>query len=178
MDGASVIRFSPRVDRDFIPRDYKDLIQDSSPKPTLNTNSQNEGVVFAMFNYLESIAEISASEANTFNADDLRRKINDLFISKKIWGDQTDVGVDKIFDFYTSNGQRNQGSIFYLSSYTKAIHDCYFGLPAKMEMLEKIRCGWPVFNAIFDRLHDAVHPPAVMLKGWVQIGRKVIVSVH
>lgn len=46
MDGASVIRFSPRVDGDFIPKDYADLIQDAPPKPTLNTNSRNEGAVF------------------------------------------------------------------------------------------------------------------------------------
>lgn len=48
MNGMSVIRFSPRVDGDFIPKDYFELIQESPPKPTLNTNSQNEGVVFGL----------------------------------------------------------------------------------------------------------------------------------
>lgn len=110
---------------------------------------------------------MSLSEAANFNADDFRRKIRDLFISERIWGNQTDVGVNDIFDFYasTNNQQEATDNLFYLNCYTNAIHDCYFGVPAKMEMLEKIRCGWPVFNGIFDRLHDAVHPPKVPLKG-------------
>lgn len=112
------------------------------------------------------MAEVSLLEAANFNANDFRRKIRDLFISQKIWGSKTDIGVNEIFDFYASSGeQRNQNNLFYLDCYTRAIHDCYFGVPAKMEMLEKMRFGWPVFNGVFDRLHDAVHPPKVPLKG-------------
>jgi hypothetical protein len=86
MNGASVIRFSPRVDGDFIPKDYFDLISESLPKPTLNTNSQNEGVVFALFNYLESVAEISPSEAKNFNVELFYKKIGDL------WKGQIEAG--------------------------------------------------------------------------------------
>lgn len=123
-------------------------------------------LILALFNYLESIAEVSLEDAAKFNANFFRQKIRDLLISEQIWGQKTQHGVNEIFKFYAKNSE-NKDNLFYLNCYTKAIHDCYFGVPAKMEMLEKMRCGWPVYNGIFDRLHQAVHPPKVPLKGFL-----------
>lgn len=159
MNGANVIRFSPRVDGDFIPKDYFDLISESPPKPTLNTNSHNEGVVFALFNYLESIAEISPLEAKNFNVEVFQKKIRDL------WGTQIESDINEMSKFYLSSKDHDD-NLRYLRAYTKAIHDCYFAIPARVEMLEKMRCGWNVFNGIFGRLHQAVHPPQIPLKGF------------
>jgi hypothetical protein len=129
----------------------------------------------ALFNYLASIAEIRPDEAKTFNAEAFRRKVRDLFISPKIWGNQTEAGVEEIFQFYVGNSTGD--NVFYLNAYTTAIHDCYFGVPAKIEMMEKMRCGWPVYNGLFDRLHTAMHPPNVPLKGSVVSEFKMVFSV-
>jgi hypothetical protein len=72
--------------------------------------------------------------------------------------------LDEMANFYL-NGQDPNDNLVYLKAYTKAIHDCYFAIPARVEMLEKIRCGWNVFNGIFGKLHQEVHPPHIPLKG-------------
>lgn len=119
--------------------------------------------ILALFKYLESVAEINHSKMAAFSANDFRQKINDLFISKQIWGQRENEGINEIFDFYANNDQKD--NLFYLNCYTRAIHDSYFGVPAKIEMFEKLRNGWPVYNGLFDRLHSAVHPPQIPLKG-------------
>ncbi|KAI6185710.1 Carboxylic ester hydrolase [Aphelenchoides besseyi] len=137
MDGASVLRFSPRIDGDFLPMDYPDLVP--------------------LFNYLESIAEVDPNNIANFDLNSFRRKVSDFFITKKIWGDRMAEGIERMVDFYVGN--RTGGPAFYLDCYTRAIHDCYFAVPAKLEMLTKMRNGWPIYNGTFDRSHFAMQPP-------------------
>lgn len=146
---------NPIIDGDLLENfdQFKEIYQKRSKKPTLIGLCSFEERTFCLKSHLycpsAKVFPVDPEDAAVFDEFQLRTRTKALLSQWNPYGDQQDVALNRIADFYIDqrlNYKDNQ----YFQAYTQLITDILFNIPAMREAVEKAETGSDVFFYIYD----------------------------
>ncbi|KAH7730474.1 CBN-GES-1 protein [Aphelenchoides avenae] len=163
-------KFVPRIDGEFIPQDYEELLHDAPPKPTVMGFTEHESIFFALMGASPSISAllVTPDQYGAFNNDKLVGSIRDVFASDAKLGSKAEAVRKELIRFYAErNVPRNPDYSFYLTKYTEIQTDVQFVLPALLDAQERARLGWPTYLYVNRHYNEKHFPEGFPAKGCV-----------
>uniref|UniRef100_A0A914EK86 Carboxylic ester hydrolase n=1 Tax=Acrobeloides nanus TaxID=290746 RepID=A0A914EK86_9BILA len=121
--GIHKSKFQPRVDGDFFPEDYIELIKKAPKKPSMMGFAEMESLSFTLLINQPTIAElyIPPEDYTTFGEESLKQFIREFVAPERVFGEKAQEVQEKLIEFYGNRGKpENPGYAFYLDRYTQA----------------------------------------------------------
>ncbi|KAI6215742.1 Carboxylic ester hydrolase [Aphelenchoides besseyi] len=139
-------QFSPRLDAEFFSSDFPELIATAPPKPSLFTITENEGLMFAVYDPMPLFYEHTLTEEQKakFGAKDFKEFVKTKLATEAVFGNKASEVQKKIYKFYLDT-DRKTDRLFYLEMYSKLISDILFVVPQLIEVRHKTTAGWPIY---------------------------------
>ncbi|KAI1701023.1 carboxylesterase family domain-containing protein [Ditylenchus destructor] len=168
-DDTNFLKFGPRMDGVFFPRDIPELVSESPPKPTVMGFTPLESLSFTLLpNRNSSIAAyaIPWKEFNEYGEDNFHRFVR-MIASEAHYGAKGALKVQsEIISYYLGGGgsQLSRNSTFYLRQYTQLLTDIQYIVPIIWESRIKAAFKWPVFLYLNTYFNEKMFPDAVKVR--------------
>ncbi|KAI6215237.1 Hydrolase [Aphelenchoides besseyi] len=144
--GQSFGMFEPRLDNDFFPKDFSELISDTKPKPTLiSCVSQESLTLVSSRNRSTSSFTLSDQQIENFSRNDIENLVRNYVITKEVYRDDANKVQNMVLDFYLNTSSKSPEKSFLLHQYTQIFSDLQFNVPGIIEIQERLTRKWPVF---------------------------------
>uniref|UniRef100_A0A914DCX3 Carboxylesterase type B domain-containing protein n=1 Tax=Acrobeloides nanus TaxID=290746 RepID=A0A914DCX3_9BILA len=146
--GINFSKYEPRVDGDFFPEDYLELIKNAPKKPAMIGFTEVESAIFTLIMGDKTITSvyIPSEKYQEFGEDSLKQFIKEYVASEAIFGEKAQEVQDKVFEFYgVRNQPKNVDYKFYIDRYTQILSDTQFIIPGLLTAQEKLKNDWPVY---------------------------------
>uniref|UniRef100_A0A914EC32 Carboxylesterase type B domain-containing protein n=1 Tax=Acrobeloides nanus TaxID=290746 RepID=A0A914EC32_9BILA len=119
--GIHKSKFQPRVDGDFFPEDYLELVKKAPKKPSMMGFAEMESLYFTLLMYQPTIAELYIEDYKTFGEESLKQFISEFVAPERVFGEKAQEVQKKLIEFYGNRGKpENTDYSFYLDRYTQA----------------------------------------------------------
>ncbi|CAD5224366.1 unnamed protein product [Bursaphelenchus okinawaensis] len=167
---TNIAKFSPRLDGDFLPKDYHELLNDKPPIPTFYGYSAHESIFFAVLGFLKSCngLTIKPEEYDNFGEAEIINKIKTNLFPEAEFGKFTKKIQDRIISFYVRRRVPDKPhSLFYIARYVEIMSHMQFFIPTAFEIMEKHEHDWPIFISRNEYYRDHHFKDGTKLKGVV-----------
>uniref|UniRef100_A0A914CFM5 Carboxylic ester hydrolase n=1 Tax=Acrobeloides nanus TaxID=290746 RepID=A0A914CFM5_9BILA len=143
----NVLKFQPRVDGDFFPEDYIELIKKAPQKPAMIGFTDAESALFTLImDKLMPDFYVHYSKFQEFGSLNLTQFIREIVAPESLFRDKAKEVQEKLIDFYETREKPQDADYkFYLDRYTQIFSDTGFVIPALLTAKEKMENKWPVY---------------------------------
>ncbi|KAI6190630.1 Carboxylic ester hydrolase [Aphelenchoides bicaudatus] len=124
-------KFTPRPDGDFFDAELDDLLNSAPAKPTLATLTENEALLFVLYEIFNTTFHVAQSERFSFNPNKFEEILRTEVVTEKQFGQQ----VDEVTIDYKEA----------LAQYSQFVSDILIVVPQMLEMRQRVQNDWPVF---------------------------------
>ncbi|EFO87676.1 CRE-GES-1 protein [Caenorhabditis remanei] len=161
-----ILRWSPVIDGDYLPKNPEDLIKDAPVKPTLIGMSNKEGSYFAAMNMGRVIADFGLSPEELPKVDEefISEIIGRKFLYNNRYGKNREKVWEEILDYYVREGKpENEKDLngFYVDRYSEILSDITFNVPILREITARVERKAPVWTYRFDHYNENIWPKYV-----------------
>ncbi|CAD5231188.1 unnamed protein product [Bursaphelenchus xylophilus] len=138
--------YQPRLDGDFFPKDYPELLKESNI-PTLVGSANDESILFAVFNVLNSIngLGLSPQEIPTLTLEDLKRRIRENIFPTHEYGRRAPEIQDRVIEYYLKDLKDANNPIELVEIYARIQTHMQFFVPMLYELKERSKLDTPVY---------------------------------
>ncbi|CAP26727.1 Protein CBR-GES-1 [Caenorhabditis briggsae] len=154
-----ILRWSPVIDGDYLPKNPENLINDAPIKPTLIGMSNKEGSYFATMNMGRVIADfgLSPEEIPKVDEDFISEIIDRKLLYNNRYGENRQKVWDQILDYYTKQGKPERDlNGFYVDRYAELLSDITFNVPILREITARVERKTPVWTYRFDHYNEQI----------------------
>ncbi|KAI6188941.1 COesterase domain-containing protein [Aphelenchoides besseyi] len=146
--GLNLNPFTPRFDNDFFDDDLPNLLG-TKPMPTLSSLTQNEFLLFVLYDYFNTTFYLRPEERQNFGYEEMKELITNRFINVKDFGNDREEVVEKIMDFYTLKAKTvNHSTVDYVQVYGQFLSDVEIVVSQLLEFKKKTQLGWPIYHVL------------------------------
>ncbi|KAH7711700.1 GES-1 protein [Aphelenchoides avenae] len=143
-----LVKFGPRIDGDFFPSVYEELVKTAPAKPTFAGFVEEEATLFTILNAAHGTLHlfgVPPEKQATFGEDDFVQLVNEVIVMERNFGNATAEVRKKVVDFYLSSDSiPKKDNVFYLRKYTQLCSDTLYNIPILREAHAKVQRHWPV----------------------------------
>uniref|UniRef100_A0A914D3V9 Carboxylesterase type B domain-containing protein n=1 Tax=Acrobeloides nanus TaxID=290746 RepID=A0A914D3V9_9BILA len=159
-------KFQPRVDNDFFPEDYTELIKKAPQKPAMIGFTDVESALFTLImDHLMPDFYVPHDKFQGFGNSNLTQLIREI-AAESIFGEKSKEVQEKLIDFYVNREKpQNADYKFYLDKYTQIFSDTQFIIPAILAAKEKRENKWPVYLYQNEHYNKNSFPEFMPVKG-------------
>uniref|UniRef100_A0A915MCT9 Carboxylic ester hydrolase n=1 Tax=Meloidogyne javanica TaxID=6303 RepID=A0A915MCT9_MELJA len=157
-------KWSPRIDGDFLPKDFPQLIANAEPKQTIMGFVDLETLLWTQFmgrnNTLAAYA-IPWQESKDFDIQQFKDKVKRIVAKTEFFGEKiANELANEIVEFYLNNDpliefnrleNATASNYYYLQRYTLLLTDLQFIISVINDAQLKIKNGWPIY--LYYNLH-------------------------
>uniref|UniRef100_A0A0M3HWK6 Carboxylic ester hydrolase n=1 Tax=Ascaris lumbricoides TaxID=6252 RepID=A0A0M3HWK6_ASCLU len=169
----NIIKYGPRIDGDFFPKDFEELIKEAPPKPTIVGTAEKEGLFFTILGESDCLHELYIRPQNfeQYGKSDLIDFIREIVAPKRLFAEHSDEVQRKLIEHYVNiSSPYEEDYKFYLERYTLLITDALFHVPLVREAHMKTQLGWPVWLYVTDHYNPALFRRDLPVKGATHVG--------
>ncbi|CAD5232245.1 unnamed protein product [Bursaphelenchus xylophilus] len=169
-DTTNIAKFSPRLDGDFLPKDYHELLKERTPIPTFYGYSAHESMFFAVLGFLKSCNGLTLlpEEYEKFGEAEIIEKIKKNLIPESEFGGIAKKIQDRVISFYVRRRvPENPDPLFYIARYVEIMSHLQFFIPTAFEIMEKHEHNWPIYISRNEYFADHHFKEGTKLKGAV-----------
>ncbi|KAI6229592.1 COesterase domain-containing protein [Aphelenchoides besseyi] len=146
--GLNLNPFTPRFDNDFFDDDLPNLLR-SKPIPTLSSLTQNEFLLFVLYEYFNTTFYLRPEERQNFGYKEMKELIANRFITVEDFGNNHEEVVEKVMDFYTFKSKSaNNSTVDYVQLYGQFLSDVEIVVSQLLEFQKKAELGWPIYHLL------------------------------
>ncbi|CAD5223852.1 unnamed protein product [Bursaphelenchus okinawaensis] len=138
--------YQPRLDGDFFPRDYVELLAESRIT-TFVGSANDESILFAVFNAMSSIngLGLKPEEIPTLTVSDLKRRIRDNLFPAHEYGKRAKQIQNRVINYYLENLKNQEDPLELTEIYAKIQTHMQFFVPMLYELMERSKYDVPVY---------------------------------
>ncbi|KAI6186287.1 Carboxylic ester hydrolase [Aphelenchoides besseyi] len=137
--GVNFVNFGPRLDGDFLPKDYPELISETAPKK--DDHGMCRRGVFT--NSSTAAMTIQTNQIAGFSSREVERLV-DVIVREGSFRNVDEV-KRKVLEFYLNSNEEEKNNVFYLQRYTQILSDLQFNLPIVRDIIDRRARGWSIF---------------------------------
>uniref|UniRef100_A0A914CR43 Carboxylesterase type B domain-containing protein n=1 Tax=Acrobeloides nanus TaxID=290746 RepID=A0A914CR43_9BILA len=166
----NLLKWQPRIDGDFFPKDYPELIKEATPKPAVIGFADVESAYFTLLCYTMSLNEICIPKDrwSSYGEQNLTYFIKEIVAPENVFGKDTKEVQKALIEFYVNhNKPQNADYNFYLERYTQIFSDANFNIPGLWTAQQKMEAKWPVYLYLTEHYNKGVLPKDLPVKGAV-----------
>ncbi|KAI6213170.1 hypothetical protein M3Y94_00118900 [Aphelenchoides besseyi] len=144
--GVNFVNFGPRLDGDFLPKDYPELISEAAPKRMIMGCAEEESLLWTLVhpqNSSTAAMTIQTSQIDGFSSREVERLV-DVIVREGNFKNVEEV-KRKILEFYLNSNGEEKNNVFYLQRYTQILSDLQFNLPIARDIIDRRARGWSIF---------------------------------
>uniref|UniRef100_A0A915CQG1 Carboxylesterase type B domain-containing protein n=1 Tax=Ditylenchus dipsaci TaxID=166011 RepID=A0A915CQG1_9BILA len=169
---VNLLKYQPRIDGQFIPKDFGHLLKESPAKPCLMGITANEALYFTIlgkdrvFNRLY----IEKEDFHNFDKSKLLKIIEDLIAPthKFQCKQEAKIAQTDIAEFYLGKSDPLNGCtqhwIYHLERYTQMLSDILFNVSIMWMARQRAKCGWPTYIYYNEYFNPDQYPDWVPFK--------------
>lgn len=146
--GFNIAKYTPRIDGDFFPKEFEDLVKEAPKKPTIIGLVEKEAAFFTTEGNIKPINELSINSADfeSFGENDVLDFIENVAAPERIFGSSAYEVRQRLVLFYLGRDVPEKPDYkFYLERYTQLVSDVLFNIPCLRMKDLKVENGWPVW---------------------------------
>ncbi|KAH7723843.1 Protein GES-1 [Aphelenchoides avenae] len=153
----NLLKYTPRLDGDFLDADVPELLRRAPKKPTLLGITEREALYFSILGKekgsLNTIA-IDTSRFESYNESDFTAFVRDVVAPKGAFGADAEKVQRELLDFYLhASKTADTSQALYLDKYDQLLSDIIFNVPVLWQAQQQADNGWPTYlylNSFFN----------------------------
>ncbi|KAE9552805.1 hypothetical protein FO519_003992 [Halicephalobus sp. NKZ332] len=163
--GVNLVKFHPRIDGDFFPADFPELIKTAPKKPTMMGFTDQEAAYFTIMGQSKTLNAfgIPRESFSQYTLKNFTDAVEQIVAPKKIFGSKAPELQKKIIDFYLKDFEKNYEG--FLGAYSNLFSDLWFTIPGLWTAKAKTESGWPVYLYFNDYYNKKMFGKEIPVKG-------------
>ncbi|CAD5233052.1 unnamed protein product [Bursaphelenchus xylophilus] len=167
------LKWLPRLDGDFLPKDLRELIKESKPIPVLAGFATDEMAYF-YHGFLEAVHSLTITEEwkRNFNREMLINRIRNVHFTERDYGPEASKIADRVIDFYVwENAPKHHDPLLWINTEQRILSHITSLVPMFLEYRAKHLNGAPVYvyQNPYWREHHFGDDPKQPLRGCLHV---------
>uniref|UniRef100_A0AC34FVZ0 Carboxylesterase type B domain-containing protein n=1 Tax=Panagrolaimus sp. ES5 TaxID=591445 RepID=A0AC34FVZ0_9BILA len=163
----NLVKYNPRIDGDFFPKDFTELIKEFPPKPALIGFTDQEAGYFTIMGLSKTLNQIyiPKEQFKFYGRENFTNFVEFVLAPKSVFNSKAKEVQQKIIQFYLGKDKMEHKYDYYLLKYTDMLSDILFNIPALWGAREKVEANWPVYLYMNDYFNKDMFGDDIPVKG-------------